>query len=65
MKNIIDSFKIEFDAETNQYTIINDLTPGIYWLWDTMEEAIEEYSSSFKDSFLISNKYEYEAKAIA
>lgn len=37
---------IKYDIETSQYYIINDLTPGIYWLWDTKKEAAEEYFSS-------------------
>lgn len=65
MKNILENFKIEYDKETNQYSIINDMIPGIYWLWDSMEEAIEEYTSAFRDSFLINSKKTYDTKAFA
>lgn len=37
---------IKYDIETTQYYIINDLTPGIYWLGNTKKDAIEEYFSS-------------------
>lgn len=65
MENIIMKFDIEFDVDTKQYTIINDYIPGVFWLWDTLEDAIDEYTSSFKESILLSKKDEYESKTIA
>ena len=46
----------EFDDETKQYSLINDSTPGIYWVWITKKEAVSEYISSFEDMILINEK---------
>ena len=53
--NFIDFLKglqVDYDKETKQYYIINDLTPGVYGIWDTMEGALNEYFSALKDLVL-------------
>lgn len=59
MENLIEKIsswvKIEFDIETKQYSLVNDLTPGVYWIWDSKEEAIKEYLSSLGDLILLNN----------
>ena len=65
MENIIMKFDIEFDIITKQYTIINDYIPGVFGLWDTIEDAIDEYTSCFKESILLTKKDDYESKTFA
>jgi hypothetical protein len=65
MENIITKFDIEFDADTKQYTIINDYIPGVFGLWETLEDAIDEYTSCFKESILLTKKDDYESKTFA
>lgn len=57
--------KFIFDEETEQYSLINDETPWIFWLWNTKKEAIEEYISSFSDSILINENIKNEIKTFA
>jgi hypothetical protein len=57
--------KIEFDTETWQYSIINDNTPWIFWIWDSLQEAVSEYLSSLWDLILINNAKQYGAKTFA
>ena len=53
LNTLLKGIKFEFDKETNQYSLINNETPWIFWIWETKEEAIEEYLSWFSDSILI------------
>lgn len=64
-EQIANSVVFEFDNETNQFCIINDNTPGIYWIWNTKKEAINEYLSSLGDLILISDKEKNETMTIA
>ena len=59
------NLKIEFDEETMQWTLYNDMTPWIYGLWDTKDEALEEYISSFKDFILVHYNIKHETKTFA
>lgn len=51
-KKLFESLKIELDKETGQYSIWNDLTPGVYGIGNTKQEAIKEYMSSLEDHVL-------------
>lgn len=57
--------KIEFDNETNQYSVFNDLTPGIYGVWDTKEESIKEYISGLEDFIYVNFNIKNESKTFA
>ncbi len=46
------NLRIEFDEETNQYSVYNDFTPWIYWLWDTQNDAIKEYFSCLYSAYI-------------
>lgn len=64
-QDLSESVVIEFDKETKQYCVINDNTPGIYWIWDTKEEAVSEYLSSLKDMILIDDSIKDETYTVA
>jgi hypothetical protein len=51
-ENFLDWLEINFDKETNQYYVINDLTPGVYGIGNTKKQAIDEYFSALKDMVL-------------
>lgn len=57
--------EIEYDKETNQYTLINNETPWVYWLWETLEDAVWEYLSWLWDLILINNSKKNDFKAFA
>ena len=57
--------KIEFDNETNQYSVFNDTTPWIYGIGDSKKEAIHEYISSLEDFIYINFNIKNESKAFA
>jgi len=65
LEEISQTLVIEFDNETSQYSLINDSTPGIFWLWNTKEEAIEEYLSALKDMILVSENIKNETLTVA
>ncbi len=69
MKNLLEKISmwvvIEFDVETTQYCVINDETPWVFWIWDTKQEAIDEYLSCLSDMILINNSKNYEVEAFA
>jgi hypothetical protein len=66
MKNsFLTNLKIEFDNETMQWILYNDMTPWIYWAWETKNEALEEYMSSFKDFILVNYNIKNESKTFA
>jgi len=56
---------IDFDNVTSQYSIHNDNTPWIFWLWDSKENAIKEYLSWLQDMILISHTKKNETTAVA
>ena len=53
MPNFYNNIIIEFDLETNQYSVVNDLTPWVYWLWDSKELALSNYFLCLQNSYLI------------
>jgi hypothetical protein len=59
--------QFEYDKETSQYSVINESTPWIYWLWDTKSEAVWEYLSGLRDMILVDDwmKDEYQTQTIA
>lgn len=57
--------KFEYDKETQQYSLINNDTPWIFWVWETKEDAVTEYLSWLKDMILVDEKGVNETKAIA
>jgi len=65
LEEISQNLVIEFDNETSQYSLINDSTPGIFWLWNTKEEAIEEYLSALRDMILVSENIKNETLTVA
>lgn len=69
MKNLLEKISswvnIDFDEETKQFTLTNDETPWVYGIWETQEEAINEYLSCLGDLILVNNTKKYETKAIA
>jgi hypothetical protein len=49
---------MHYDAVTKQYYIYNDQTIGIYGLWETKKDAVQQYVSAFHESLLLdSNNY--------
>jgi hypothetical protein len=57
--------EFEYDEETQQYSLINNDTPWIFWVWETKEDAVVEYLSWLKDMILVDEKGVNETKAIA
>jgi len=62
---LLKGITFEYDNETEQYSLINDETPGIFWIWDTKEKAIKEYLSWLQDSILINENMKNEISTIA
>lgn len=44
---------MEYDSETAQYSLYNDLTPGVYGIGDTKKDAVREYLSGLEDFICI------------
>ena len=57
--------EFEYDEETQQYSLINNDTPWIFWVWETKEDAVVEYLSWLKDMILVDERGVNETKAIA
>ena len=57
--------EFEYDEETQQYSLINNDTPWIFWVWEKKEDAVVEYLSWLKDMILVDEKGVNETKAIA
>ena len=57
--------EFEYYEETQQYSLINNDTPWIFWVWETKEDAVVEYLSWLKDMILVDEKGVNETKAIA
>jgi len=53
LSEFLKGIQIDYDKETKQYYVVNDLTPWVYGIGDSIEEALNEYFSALKDLVLI------------
>jgi len=65
VNKLVQWIRIEYDGETIQYTIYNDLTPGVYGVWETKQEAIREYLSGLEDFICINFDIKNDIKTFA
>lgn len=65
MPNFYNNIIIEFDSETNQYSVANDSTPWIFWLWDSKELALFDYFSCLQSAYFNNLINSNEVKAVA